>query len=119
MVLRSEWPDESAVVSMRALLLLTSLALILASGVASAQSGSRPGSAATATAPAPQAPNARPKPDDAKSSGELRELIATYLAQCMNDWDSATHMTKQEWARTCQRVVEDRAKFRLQQEQEK
>jgi hypothetical protein len=105
---------------MRVLLLFTSLALILTNGAASAQSGSRPGDAvAVPTAPAPQAPNARPKPDGAKPSGELRELIATYLAQCMNDWDAATHMTKQEWARTCQRVVEDRAKFRVQQEQEK
>jgi hypothetical protein len=29
----------------------------------------------------------------------------------MKDWDSATHMTKQEWAITCRRVVDERTKF--------
>ena len=26
------------------------------------------------------------------------------VADCMQMWDSGTHMTKQEWARTCERV---------------
>ena len=26
------------------------------------------------------------------------------VADCMQMWDSGTHMTKQEWARTCKRV---------------
>jgi hypothetical protein len=33
------------------------------------------------------------------------------LTQCLRDWDAATHMTRQEWARTCRRVVSDRAQF--------
>jgi hypothetical protein len=28
----------------------------------------------------------------------------TAVADCMHMWDSGTHMTKQEWARTCKRV---------------
>ncbi len=42
------------------------------------------------------------KPDDRKVDD---------LAQCLRDWDAATHMTRQEWARTCRRVVSNRAKF--------
>jgi hypothetical protein len=33
------------------------------------------------------------------------------LTQCLRDWDAATHMTRQEWARTCRRVVSDRSQF--------
>lgn len=40
-----------------------------------------------------------------------RELIAASTADCMKDWDAATHMTKREWARTCQRVAERRVNF--------
>jgi hypothetical protein len=64
----------------------------------------------------PQTPNARPNPDAAKSSAQ--KLSAEYMVQCMNDWDTGTHMTKQEWARTCQRVIQDRVKFKLEQKLE-
>ena len=40
---------------------------------------------------------------------------ADYLEQCMKDWDAATHMSKQDWRRTCQRVSQDRVKFMLDQ----
>lgn len=30
------------------------------------------------------------------------------FAQCMQDWDRATHMTTKEWARACQRVIRAR-----------
>jgi hypothetical protein len=36
--------------------------------------------------------------------------------QCLRDWDAATHMTRQEWARTCRRVVNNRTKFMREQE---
>src|ERR1700704_4416004 len=29
---------------------------------------------------------------------------ASAVADCMRMWDSGTHMSKQEWARTCKRV---------------
>ena len=64
--------------------------------------------------PANAAPAVRtaqvPKPSD-----EERKRIAEYLAQCLKDWDAGTHLTKKEWARVCQRVVDSRAKFRVEQ----
>jgi hypothetical protein len=62
-------------------------------------------------APKPQVSDAKPKPAAAKASDKGAE----YLAQCLRDWDAATHMTKQEWARTCRRVVEGRVKFMREQ----
>jgi hypothetical protein len=101
---------------MRILLLASSLSLIAAGGAALAQSGSRPlGATPPPTTPMPQAQDVRPKSDDADAATTLRTLSAQYLAECMRDWDAATHMTKQEWARTCRRVVDGRAKFKLEQ----
>jgi hypothetical protein len=28
-----------------------------------------------------------------------------HFAQCMQDWDAATHMTKQEWRHVCRRLL--------------
>ena len=42
---------------------------------------------------------------------------AEYLAQCLKDWDRGTHMTRQEWARTCRRVVSNRVRFLREQGQ--
>lgn len=39
-----------------------------------------------------------------------------HLAQCLRDWDAGTHMTRQEWARTCRRVVSNREQFLREQE---
>ena len=103
------------VISMRLLLLVSSLLLAFA-GAAATESGSPPESTTSSTtAPTPRASDARPKPEDKRSPAEVRKLGADYLAQCMRDWDAATHMTKQEWARTCERVVKGRIKFRLEQ----
>jgi len=33
----------------------------------------------------------------------------------MQDWEPSTHMTRQEWRRTCERVAKDRLKFLLEQ----
>jgi hypothetical protein len=35
----------------------------------------------------------------------------TRFDQCLKDWDAKTHMTKQEWERTCRRVTEERLKY--------
>lgn len=40
-----------------------------------------------------------------------------HLAQCLKDWDRGTHMTRQEWERTCRRVVGNRVKFLREQGQ--
>ena len=37
------------------------------------------------------------------------------MADCLLLWNRDTHMTKQEWERTCRRVVEERVKFLLEQ----
>ena len=51
--------------------------------------------------------------DGSETPAQLRERHADYLKQCMKDWDAATHMTKQEWAHTCRRVVDNRVKYLL------
>lgn len=45
---------------------------------------------ATGSLPAPPAPAAKGTTDA--------------IADCMQLWDKGTHMSKQEWARTCQRI---------------
>ncbi len=98
---------------MRVLLLACSLSLVLAGGAAFAQSGARPEN--TASPPTP--PKAVAKPGSAKSADQIKSVHdrgAQYLAQCMQDWEPATHMTKQEWQRTCRRVVQERVKFLLE-----
>ena len=50
-----------------------------------------------------------------QQSDEDRKRIAEHLAQCLKDWDTGTHMSKKEWASVCQRVVDSRAKFRVEQ----
>jgi hypothetical protein len=69
-------------------------------------------------------PEATTKPETAKdkpakppAKPNLAELNRQHLAQCLRDWDAATHMTRQEWARTCRRVVSNRVKFLMQQGQ--
>ena len=86
---------------MRTLLIACSTSLLLTSGTAAdAQSGGRE----------PRDPSKIPSlgaPDEILKRG------ADYVEQCMKDWDAATHMSKQDWRRTCQRVSQDRVKFML------
>ena len=65
-----------------------------------------------AAAPAAQPP-AGPKADTVKKPDAVKpdERTVDPLTQCLRDWDAATHMTRQEWARTCRRVVSNRLKF--------
>jgi hypothetical protein len=49
------------------------------------------------------------------SSGKFQKLYKDYFDTCMKDWDSAAHMTKEEWSRTCRRLANERAKFRVEQ----
>ena len=90
------------------------LLLILVQGTAMAQSGSMSERGKSSRAAPKQAPAAgQSEPGDPKSRGQARDHGAKHLAYCMRDWDAATHMTKEEWARTCRRVVKDRFQFRL------
>lgn len=56
---------------------------------------------------------AQSKPDGSETPAQLRQRHANYVQQCMRDWDAATHMTKQEWAHTCRRVVDNRVQYLL------
>jgi hypothetical protein len=90
---------------MQPLLRICSLSLLVASIGAYAQSGADPTSAALTKV---QPPSVTPKLRETLSEGEIRTKGAEWHAQCMQDWDRQTHMTKQEWTRACQRVVDDR-----------
>jgi hypothetical protein len=67
-------------------------------------------------------PAAGAKPDPLRKAkadstpAKSDNLAADPLAQCLRDWDAGTHMTRQEWARTCRRVVSNRGKFIRDQE---
>jgi hypothetical protein len=88
----------------RTLFLVGAAFLVAACGVASAQSNK-----SEATPAAPAVPEAQLSP------AEIRERGAQYLADCVNDWDKGTHMSKKDWMRTCRRVVQRRIDFMLQQ----
>ena len=95
---------------MRTLLLVSAVLLIVASGVAHGQS--EPATGKREGAPAPSKGAA----DGALSAAEIQKRGAQYLSDCIKDWDKGTHMTKQDWIRTCRRVVQRRVQFLLQQE---
>jgi hypothetical protein len=85
---------------MRGLLALCFLALgLLTDGIAFAQPARRPDAAA---------PAAEKSAEDMQA---IKERVADWLRTCLADWDQATHMTKNEWRVTCQRVATDRGKF--------
>jgi hypothetical protein len=67
---------------------------------------------AEADKPAASKPEASKKPEKKES-----DRGAEHLAQCLKDWDRGTHMTRQEWARTCRRVVDSRVRFLREQGQ--
>ena len=52
--------------------------------------------------------NSQPKPQP-----KSEDLFAQYFETCVKDWDKGTHMTQKEWSRTCRRLADERAKFRL------
>lgn len=59
------------------------------------------------------------KPNAAKASktaAKAADPDADFLGQCLRDWDAGTHMTRQEWARTCRRLATNRLKFLRAQE---
>ena len=101
-------------------LLAGGLLLALAS-IASSETATSPDEAlspmellAPASLKAAQPPAAGAKTDavkKAKAGASDAVDKVDRLTQCLRDWDAATHMTRQEWARTCRRVVSDRAQF--------
>ena len=47
---------------------------------------------------------------DAKAK-TINERVAMWLKTCLQDWDTATHMSKEQWRTTCERVSKERGKF--------
>jgi len=90
------------------LLRVCSLSLFVATVGAFAQSGADP---ASAVLPKVQLPNATAGFSGATSEEEIRTKSAEWRAECLRDWDAQTHMTKKEWADTCQRVVGNRVQW--------
>lgn len=72
---------------------MTLLPLLLGAGSALAQTGALP------SAPAPASPKATMSPGPPAKGG-----ADDAVAECMRLWDAATHMSKQEWSRTCRRI---------------
>ena len=77
------------------------------------QAGETPQAAAAKTDPAKKADPPAAKPAAAKTAEA--KPATDGLEQCLRDWDAATHMTRQEWARTCRRVAANRSKFQREQ----
>lgn len=98
---------------MRALLRVCSFSLVAAYGVAYAQSDAKPESATSP--PKVSAPTAVPKSGRVDADDEIRARGKAWFTQCMQDWDSTTHMTKKDWERTCRRVTLERTKFLIDQ----
>jgi len=82
-----------------------------------------PAGAADTSTPSPGAENKAGAPANLMrvqpQAPVIERSAADYLAECMRDWDAATNMSRQEWARTCKRVVDARVKFFREQEKAK
>ena len=81
-------------IAVRVRVLVYALSLVVASGGAYAQRDPRPKSA---------------------TSPDVGARTAAMYSQCMQDWDSGTHLTKQEWERTCRRLMQERGKSALRE----
>jgi|SRR5215475_855460 len=60
-----------------------------------------------ASAPSPE----RGSPDEVQA---IKERVSSWLKTCLQDWDTATHMSPREWEVTCRRVANERGKFLLE-----
>ena len=78
------------------------LAVGLSGGIALAEPGQR------SKNPSPLPIAAEGESQDSQS---VSERIAQWLKSCLDDWDAATHMTRNEWRTTCERVSQERGKF--------
>jgi hypothetical protein len=87
------WPPNHRL-PMHMRILVYAVSLVVASGVAYAQSD-------------PLSKNA--------TSTDVGARVAAMYSQCMQDWDPGTHLTKQEWERTCRRLMQERGKAALRE----
>jgi hypothetical protein len=61
------------------------------------------------------APATVPKADCRGTPEAIRACGEAWFKDCLKDWDSATHMSKNDYARTCRRVVDSRVKALTEQ----
>ncbi len=79
---------------------LIALSVALAAGITAHDAAARTrNAAAAATAPDPDKPD--PNSPEAKADKQKR------LDDCIAIWDKGTHMTKDQWKRTCKNSLED------------
>jgi hypothetical protein len=62
------------------------------------------GSVLAQGAPPAKAPEAAPTPLIAPEAKTAKARAKENIAECLRMWDAGTHMTKQQWARTCERI---------------
>ena len=58
------------------------------------------------TSPSPQAETATPD-----EGGQERYLATQSMETCMNSWDPGTHMTKEAWRTSCERIKQERLPY--------
>jgi hypothetical protein len=82
----------------RTLLLVCTLSLLVIGGATSIRSQEEQ--------PSPE--GTRLKPNTRETPEQIRKRGADWLAQCLQDWDAGTHLTKKDWQRVCRRVAGER-----------
>ena len=88
---------------MRALLSLCALFLGLACHGAHAQSAAQGESAPS--------PPPKPAPALKEPVKDVRGQTDAWFKDCKSGWDAATHMSRRDYERTCQRMAQERVKF--------
>jgi|EndMetStandDraft_8_1072994.scaffolds.fasta_scaffold107756_3 hypothetical protein len=58
------------------------------------------------TSPSSQAETASPD-----EGGQERYLATQSMEACMNSWDPGTHMTKEAWRTSCERIKQERLPY--------
>ena len=58
------------------------------------------------TSKSPQAETAAPD-----EGGQERYLATQSMETCMNSWDPGTHMTKEAWRTSCERIKQERLPY--------
>ncbi len=81
--------------------IVTALTLGFGAAPALPQSGSGASSSASVTQ---RQPDGGSSSSQAAPTPSARNAAQDALAECMQLWEPATHMTKREWSRTCRRV---------------
>ena len=82
--------------------IVIALALVLAAVVSAHEAAARTRNAAAAAAATEADPN-KPDPNSPEAKGDRQKR----LDDCIAIWDKGTHMTREQWKRTCKNSLED------------